>query len=166
MDGTQEPLLSAPELASALGITARALRFYETKGLLKPRRIGARRIYDRRDKARLLLILRGKRLGFSLAEIAEYLELYHADPTQVEQIRKLESLIDQRIEALEQQRVALETTLDELGEIRLQVTRALEQRGVTPAPTPPAVERRFRPKIRAKSTNGGNRPADAIQGDD
>lgn len=166
MNAASEPLLSAPELASAVGVTARALRFYESKGLLKPRRIGARRVYDRKDKARLQLILRGKRLGFSLAEIADYLELYHADPTQVEQIRKLEALVDQRIEALEQQRVALETTMDELSEIRLQVSRALEQRGVTPAPAPAAAERRFRPRIRAKSSNGGGRAAEPIQGED
>ncbi len=166
MDGTSERLSTAPELAKALGITPRALRFYETKGLLKPRRIGARRAYDHRDRARLQLILRGKRLGFSLAEIAEYLELYHADPSQVEQLKRLESLIDRRLETLEQQRSALETTLDELGEIRFQVMKALEQRGVSPAPPPPASARRLLPRIRAKSANGGGRSADALQGDD
>ena len=166
MDGNSDQLFTAPELAKALGVTARALRFYETKGLLKPRRIGARRVYDHRDRARLQLILRGKRLGFSLAEIAEYLELYQADPSQVEQLRRLETMVDQRIGALEQQQVALETTLGELGEIRLQVIKALEQRGVAPAPPPPASAPRLRPRIRAKSANGGGRTAGALQGDD
>lgn len=165
MDGTSERLFTAPELARALGITPRALRFYETKGLLKPRRIGARRAYDHRDRARLQLILRGKRLGFSLAEIGDYLELYHADPSQVEQLKRLESMVDLRLETLEQHRAALETTLDELGEIRFQVMKALEQRGVAPAP-PPASARRLLPRIRAKSANGGGRSADALQGDD
>ncbi len=166
MNGVSDRLFTAPELAKALGVTARALRFYETTGLVTPRRIGTRRVYDHRDRARLRLILRGKRLGFSLAEIAEYLELYHADPSQVEQLRRLESMVDQRIGTLEQQRSALETTLDELGEIRLQVMKALEQRGVSPAPPPPASARRLLPRIRAKSANGGARSADALQGDD
>lgn len=165
MDGPPDQLLSAPELAKALGVTARALRFYETKGLLMPRRIGTRRVYDHRDRARLQLILRGKRLGFSLAEIAEYLELYHADPSQVEQLKRLEAMVDQRIETLALQRAALETTLDELDEIRLQVTKALEQRGVAPTPSPPESKRPSRPKIRAKSANGGSRAAAASRGD-
>lgn len=166
MDDTPDSLFTAPQLAEALGVTARTLRFYESKGLLKPRRIGARRAYDHRDLARLKIILRGKRLGFSLAEIAEYLELYHADPSQVEQLKRLESMLDRRLEALEQQRAALETTLDELGEIRLQVIQALEQRGVAPVPPPPSAARRLRPRIRAKSINGGDRSPGAIQGDD
>jgi DNA-binding transcriptional MerR regulator len=166
MNDSADGLFSAPQLADDLGVTARTLRFYEAKGLLKPRRIGNRRVYDRRDRARLQIILRGKRLGFSLAEIAEYLELYHADPSQVEQIRRLESMLDRRLESLEQQRAALETTLEELSEIRLQVMRALEERGISPALPPAAVERRLRPRIRPKAKNAGGRLADAIQGDD
>jgi DNA-binding transcriptional MerR regulator len=165
MNRSADRLYTAPELADALGVTARALRFYETKGLLKPRRIGARRAYGHRDRARLQIILRGKRLGFSLAEIAEYLELYHADPTQVEQLKRLESMLYRRLEALEQQRAALETTLTELGEIRLQVMQELESRGVKPLPQRDAA-RRSRPRIRAKSTNGSGRPEGAAQGDD
>ncbi len=165
MDPTSDRLFTAPELADALGVTARALRFYETKGLLNPRRMGTRRVYDRKDRARLHLILRGKRLGFSLAEIAEYLELYQADTAQVEQLKRLETMVDQRLEALEQQRVALETTLDELGEIRIQVTEALNQRGVTPAPPPLQVERHVLPKIRAKYANDRGTTADRRQGD-
>ncbi len=160
-----DPLFTAPEFAEAFGVTARALRFYETKGLLSPRRMGARRVYDRRDRARLQLILRGKRLGFSLAEIAEYLELYHADRAQVEQLRRLESMVDQRLQALEQQRVALETTLDELGEIRLQVTDALKQRGVAPAPPPLEAQRHVLPKIRAKYANERGTTAKDSQGE-
>ncbi|MDH3411574.1 MAG: MerR family DNA-binding transcriptional regulator [Gammaproteobacteria bacterium] len=165
MNDAVDRLFTAPEFAEAFGVTARALRFYETKGLLSPRRMGARRVYDHRDRARLQLILRGKRLGFSLAEIAGYLELYQADTAQVEQLKRLESMVDQRVEALEQQRGALETTLDELGEIRLQVTDALKQRGVTLAPPPPEAERHVLPKIRAKYANDRGTTADGSQGD-
>ncbi|MBV9755883.1 MAG: MerR family transcriptional regulator, partial [Alphaproteobacteria bacterium] len=63
------------QLSAELGVTPRAIRFYETKGLLAPRRAGTTRVYTHRDRARLILILRGKRLGFSLREIKEYLEL-------------------------------------------------------------------------------------------
>ncbi len=165
MNDAADRLFTSPELAEAFGVTARALRFYETKGLLNPRRMGARRVYGHRDRARLQLILRGKRLGFSLAEIAEYLELYHADRAQVEQLKRLEAMVDQRLQALEQQRVALETTLEELGEIRLQVTDALKQRGVTPAPPPLGAERHVLPKIRAKYANERGTPAKDSQGE-
>lgn len=165
MDHSGNTLYSAPELAEDFGVTARTLRFYETKGLLSPRRIGARRVYDRRDRARLQLILRGKRLGFTLAEIAEYLELYHADRSQVEQLKRLESLVDRRIEALEQQQAALETTLGELGDIRLQVMHALKQRGVAPEPPLSVAERRLRPKIRAKLALNRGRAAGVTQGE-
>ena len=78
---------TVPELADDLGITPRTIRFYEQKGLLNPQRAGTTRVYTRQDRAKLLLILRGKRLGFSLKEIADYLDLYGADPTQAEQIK-------------------------------------------------------------------------------
>lgn len=110
-------MYSVTELARELGVTPRTLRFYEDKGLLKPQRVGATRVYLLRDRARLILILRGKRLGFSLREISEYLDLYDADPTQRAQIDRLLHLIQDRIQSLEQQREALEETLVELREI-------------------------------------------------
>ena len=67
----------------------RAIRFYEAKGLIAPRRVGAARVYGPRDRARLILIQRGKRMGFSLRDIKEFLDLYGADPTQVAQMRIL-----------------------------------------------------------------------------
>lgn len=146
MSAPQEPLYTVPELAAAFAVTPRALRFYETKGLLTPRRAGNRRVYDRRDRGRLQLILRGKRLGFSLAEIREYLELYDADAGQTRQIKRLEKLVNTHITDLERQRAALEMTLDELVEIRDQVQEEMRKRGIRPAydatrrttpPTPP-----------------------------
>ena len=118
-------LLSATELAEELGITARALRFYEVKGLIKPERVGSRRVYGYRDRGRLQLILRGKRLGFSLAQIKEYLELYDADTGQQQQMQRLSDLVAARIAELQTQRAALETTLSELCEIQDRVEAAL-----------------------------------------
>jgi DNA-binding transcriptional MerR regulator len=108
---------SVTELARELGVTPRTLRFYEDKGLIKPQRISATRVYLPRDRARMILILRGKRLGFSLREISKYLDLYDADPTQRAQLDHLLQLVKDRREQLEQQREAIEETLLELREI-------------------------------------------------
>ncbi len=122
---TTEPLYSVSELGRELGITARTLRFYEDRGLLLPGRAGTTRVYTHRDRARMILILRGKRLGFSLREIKDYLDLYDADPSRQEQVRVLLRAVGQRIAELEQQRVALDETLAELADIRRQAEAAL-----------------------------------------
>jgi DNA-binding transcriptional MerR regulator len=109
-------LFSIADLAKEFGISTRAIRFYESKGLLSPERVGATRIFRRRDRARLILILRGKRLGFSLRDISDYLSLYDADRTQ--QVNLLADKVDERIALLERQRDDLETTISELREIR------------------------------------------------
>ena len=103
--------MTISELAAEFGVTPRAIRYYEEVGLLKPHRNTPRsqRLYDERDRARLKLILRGKRFGYSLAELVDILELYEVDPTQRQQImRTLEyglqhiREIDERIEELEE----------------------------------------------------------------
>jgi DNA-binding transcriptional MerR regulator len=124
--GTQPELYGIGELAEELGISQRAVRFYETKGLLKPRRVGLNRVYDRRDRARLLLIMRGKRLGFSLQEIAEYLDLYDRDPGQKLQTRHLLGKVEQAIEDLERKRADIDSTLGELAAIRDQCLNQLK----------------------------------------
>lgn len=121
-----ERLYTVGELASELEVTARALRFYEDRGLIQPRRAGQNRIYTRRDRARLILILRGKRLGFSLAEVKEWLDLYDADPLQVAQTRHLARRVEARLRRLEQQHEDLEATITELKEIQAQIARHLE----------------------------------------
>ncbi|KEO58273.1 DNA-binding transcriptional MerR regulator [Thalassospira sp. MBR-102] len=123
---------TVPELAENLGVTPRTIRFYEQKGLVAPQRAGTTRIYTRQDRARMLIILRGKRLGFTLKEIADYLDLYGADPTQAEQIKMLLTRVRDRIEALEDQRQALDVTLDELREIEQQSIDALKEKGLDP----------------------------------
>jgi DNA-binding transcriptional MerR regulator len=104
-------------VADMLGITPRTLRFYEDKGLIEPCRIGTTRVYRRREIARMQLILRGKRLGFSLTDIAEFLDLYDADPQHLEQMRALAERVRMRIDELEQQRDALDHTLADLAKL-------------------------------------------------
>lgn len=123
-----EQLYTVTELAEELGVTARALRFYEDKGLVRPQRAGNNRVYTRRDRGRLALILRGKRLGFSLREVGEWLDLYDADPDQAEQMHRLVEKVRDRIATLERQRKDLEATLRELTEIEQAAQRHLDAR--------------------------------------
>ena len=129
---TDEPHYAISALAKEFGITPRAIRFYESRGLLSPERVGTTRRYSKRDRARLMLILRGKRLGFSLAEIREYLQLYTVDPNHLEQLRLLLHKVRDRLSDLEQQRRDLETTIAELREIEQQATAALHVRESEP----------------------------------
>lgn len=121
-------LYTVTELAELLDITPRAIRFYEQKGLIVPQRAGKTRVYTHRDKARLQLILRGKRLGFSLAEIREYLDLYEVDRTQASQLRLLQEKVGERIASLEAQQRDLQQTLSELYDVRAQVDQAMIDR--------------------------------------
>ena len=124
-DDATARLLTITELAGQLGVTARAIRFYEDKGLISPSRAGATRVYTRRELARMQLILRGKRLGFSLRDIKQFLDLYDLDPTHGEQMRQLLTRVRHRIEELEKTRAAVTETLAELGEIEQQTLGAL-----------------------------------------
>jgi len=125
MTTDRDTLYTVTELAERLGVTARAIRFYETKGLLSPRRAGSTRVYTYRDRARLQLILRSKKLGFSLADILEYLDLYDPTSAQAEQQQLLLRKVRERIEGLLQQQEALESTLAELREIEQAALRSL-----------------------------------------
>ena len=119
-------VLTITELAREAGVTARAIRFYESKGLLTPRRAGTTRIYTHRERGRLQLILRGKRLGFSLTDIGEYLDLYDADPTQHDQIVLLLDKVNNRIGELESQKADIDDTLKELSSVRAQALAAMD----------------------------------------
>lgn len=134
-------LYTISELARELGVTARAIRFYESKGLLEPERAGNTRVYTYRDRARLLLILRGKRLGFSLEGVKEYLDLYDADPNHREQFLHLLRGVRRQIRSLERQRRDLELTLDELREVEQETLEAMEERGISPPEPEPDAER-------------------------
>lgn len=110
-------LYAIADLAEEFGISTRAIRFYESKGLLMPERVGTTRVFRRRDRARLILILRGKRLGFSLRDISDYLSLYDAQ-SQLRQTQMLVTKVDERLSLLEAQKADLETTIAELKEIK------------------------------------------------
>lgn len=128
-----DKIYSVTELARDLGITARTIRFYEDQGLLSPQRAGNTRVYSHRDRARMILILRGKRLGFSLKEIKEFLDLYVVDVTRVEQMQLLLTKVRQRAHLLEEQKRALDETLRELKDIEKQTLEALANKGAVPA---------------------------------
>ncbi len=109
------------ELAAELGLTTRAIRFYEARGLIAPKRRGVARCYSRRDRGRMLLILRGKNLGFTLEDIRDYLELYDADPAHRAQLEMLAAKVDAHIADLDRKRADIDRTLAELKDIRAQV---------------------------------------------
>lgn len=114
------------ELAREYGISLRAIRFYEDKGLLAPRRINGGRAYTRRDRVRLGLILRGKAVGMSLAEIEHILSLYgERGEGHAAQLEYLIARIDTATAELDQRRRHLEAMLGELGEVRNDLKRAL-----------------------------------------
>jgi DNA-binding transcriptional MerR regulator len=108
---------SIAELAAAYGVTLRTIRFYEDKGLLTPERRGTARVYHPRDKVRLGLILRGKRLGFSLDEISTIVDMYDAEPGEEGQLVYLLDQIGSRRAELEQRRRDIDETLRELAEV-------------------------------------------------
>lgn len=110
-----ETLYGIAELAQAFGITTRTIRFYEDKDLLKPRRVAGQRVYTEADKTRLKLILRAKTIGTKLRDIKTFLDLYGQEGEG--RVKQLEFVIDmtaREIERLEEKRVEIETTLNEL----------------------------------------------------
>ena len=119
-----DPFHTVTQLARDLGITARTIRFYEDKGLISPQRAGSTRVYTARDRARMILILRGKRLGFSLREIRDYLDLYGVDHTQVEQLRLLRTSVAKRLASLREQFQALQQTIAELEDVQREAEEA------------------------------------------
>ncbi len=102
------------ELAREFGVTARTIRHYEDEGLIAPLRDGQRRVYRPRDRTRLRLILRGRRLGFALAEVREIVDLYDAPPGEAGQLDLLLAKIAGRRAELEAKRADIEATLDDL----------------------------------------------------
>ena len=122
------------ELAREFDVTTRTIRFYEDKGLLSPNRQGQRRVYAPRDQVRLRLIMRGKRLGFSLDEIRELIDLYDVDPTEVTQLRHFLEKIRERKAALVLQQADIAETLEEMGRIESQCSSMLSEKQKKKAP--------------------------------
>ncbi|HSF92215.1 MAG TPA: MerR family DNA-binding transcriptional regulator [Paracoccaceae bacterium] len=123
-------LMTIGEMCAAFDVTPRTLRFYEAKELLAPKREGQQRLFTRRDRARLKLILQGKRFGFSLEEIRQLLDLYDLGDQQVTQIARTYALAQERLRVMEEQRAELTTAIEDLKEQLLLGEQLLEERGV------------------------------------
>jgi DNA-binding transcriptional MerR regulator len=118
---------SITELAEEHGVTLRTIRFYEDRGLITPERRGQQRIFHARDRVRLGLILRGRRLGFSLREIATIIDMYDAEPGETGQLRYLLEQIEHRRKALEQRRRDIDESLHELAEVEARCQADLQK---------------------------------------
>ena len=123
-DSDQEQF-SISDLSQEFDVTTRAIRFYEDEGLLEPRRKGRRRVYTVRDRVRLKLILRGKRLGFSLSEIGDIITMYDSEPGEAGQLHYFINKISARRTVLKQQRDDIDVTLNELDAIDKQCRKTL-----------------------------------------
>ena len=114
------------ELADEFALTTRAIRFYEDQGLLSPERRGTRRIYTQRERVRLKLVLRGKRLGMSLADISGILDLYDVDHSERPQLMKFLEVLAARRVLLEQQREDIDVVLEEISIIERDCRKRLK----------------------------------------
>jgi len=120
--------LGIADLAREFDVTTRTIRYYEDKGLLSPTRKGQRRVYAPRDRVRLKLIMRGKRLGFSLDEIRELIDLYDVDPSEATQLRHFLDKISQRKAVLVRQQADIDETLSEMQRIESQCSQLLSEK--------------------------------------
>jgi len=124
-DGSEFAEYAIGDLAREFAVTTRTIRFYEDEGLLAPERRGQTRIYGPRDRVRLRLILRGKRLGFSLAEIREILDMYESEPGETGQLRHLIEKIAERRAALQRQRADIDWMLADMAAIEARCAERL-----------------------------------------
>lgn len=120
------------ELSREYGVTPRTIRFYEDEGLITPRRQGLMRLYNAHDRTRLGWILRGKRLGFALAEIRQLLDLYRIDRTGVQQMRELLRRSRAHVAELERKRRDLDAQIAEFKDVEEHVAKELRRRGIDP----------------------------------
>lgn len=128
-DGIKEnggQYLRIGEVAEELGVTLRALRFYEDKGLVSPRRVGTTRLYDRRTISRLKLVMLGRRIGFSLREVKQIMDLYEPNGSNYRQLKVLMEKGTRQLTRLEKQRLELDSAIDELQQTLQTVQGALE----------------------------------------
>lgn len=118
---------SIGELAREFDVTPRAIRFYEDQGLLAPRRDGQRRIYTARDRTRLKLTLRGKRLGLTLSEIRDLIDMYEPGRDERAQLERFLAVLQRHKSALEQQREDIDAQLTEIAAFEKKVRKQLRQ---------------------------------------
>src|SRR5881398_2705665 len=125
IEETERTEFSIGELAREFDITPRAIRFYEAEGLISPRRAGTRRIYTPRDRTRLKLTLRGKRLGLTLAEIRELIDMYEPGRDERPQLERFREVLDTHRKSLLQQRADIEAQLAEIATFEKRVRKQL-----------------------------------------
>jgi DNA-binding transcriptional MerR regulator len=125
-DSAERGEFSISELAREFEVTPRAIRFYEDQGLLAPRRDGQRRIYTPRDRTRLKLTLRGKRLGLSLSEIRELIDMYEPGRDERPQLKRFLAVLESHRQSLLQQRADLEAQLSEIHTFEKKVRKRLK----------------------------------------
>jgi DNA-binding transcriptional MerR regulator len=116
------------EMAKQFGVTLRTLRFYEDKGLISPLRDGATRLYSRRDKARLKLILLGRKVGFSLRDVKQLMDLYDPSGTNTKQLKVALDKSEKQLARLQKQRALLDEAINELSNSMTDIRRMLAER--------------------------------------
>ncbi len=126
------------ELAREFGVTTRAIRYWESHGLVSPAREGGNRVYSKRDQTRLKLALRGKRLGLSLAEIRELIDMYDTAEDESSQLLSFLDVLAQRRASLEQQRDDIQAVLKEIARFERQCREMLKSDAGKAASTPRA----------------------------
>ena len=124
---TERAEFSISELAREFDVTPRAIRFYEDQGLLTPRREGQRRIYTPRDRTRLKLTLRGKRLGLTLSEIRELIDMYEPGRDERPQLERFLAVLEDHKASLLQQRDDIEAQLSEIQTFEKKVRKQLKR---------------------------------------
>lgn len=151
------PTYTITELAREFDITPRAIRFYEDQGLITPRREGANgrvRVYTARERTRLKLTLRGKRLGLSLSEIKSLVDMYESPRDSAAQMKRFLTVLARHREALEQQREDIEVTLSEIAFHEKECKRAL---AAGAAQSKAALKRNGKPALRASGKKSSSR---------
>ncbi|RUX91929.1 MULTISPECIES: MerR family DNA-binding transcriptional regulator [unclassified Mesorhizobium] len=130
---TGEDLVRIGEMAKKYGVTLRTLRFYEDKGLLNPQRDGSTRLYTRRDKARLKLILLGRKVGFSLRDVKQMMDLYDPTGSNTKQLKLALDKSEKQLARLQKQRALIDDAINELSGSMSAVRRMLTERSAPQA---------------------------------
>jgi DNA-binding transcriptional MerR regulator len=121
------------EMAKEFGVTLRTLRFYEDKGLLKPKRDGSTRLYSRRDRARLKLILLGRKVGFPLRDVKQIMDLYDPTGNNARQLKLALDKSEKQLRRLHTQRESIDEAIKDLSKTMAAVRQRLAERTMTPA---------------------------------
>ena len=125
---SQEDYVRIGEMAKTFGVTLRTLRFYEDKGLISPKRDGSTRLYTRRDRARLKLILLGRKVGFSLRDVKQIMDLYDPKGANTKQLRLTLDKSEKQLARLQKQRAAIDEAMTELSDTMSIVRNMLAER--------------------------------------